>query len=264
MLYQFAPFYLLPGNIKLQFYSGELKPPGSQLLKIFYVLLSPTQLVLYSSIILFKRLREKYNLILNQAHFKWIKMMFSLLFIFAIIESVIITKWIITNQITLQFKYVPLAFFSLIIYVIAYLAIVQPETLFSFNVLKIKKLNGDLTKQYASDLINLMNEEKLYLNSELKYSEIASRLGISARYLTEVLNREIGKGFNDFINQYRVSEVQRRIQNNEIENLTLYAIALESGFNSKSSFNRIYKKHTGLTPSQFVANLNITGSQKVS
>ena len=207
---------------------------------------------------------EKYNLALNLVHFKWIKLVFALLFIFALIETITISRWIITGQDTLQFKYIPLAFFSFIIYSIAYLAIVQPETLFSFNVLKIKKINSEQTKQFSAELIKLIEEEKLYLNSELKYSEVASRLGISARYLTEVLNREIGKGFNDFINEYRVNEVKRRISNNEIENLTLFAIALESGFNSKSSFNRIFKKHTGYTPSEFIIKRNSAFTQKVS
>lgn len=264
MLYQFLPFYFLPGDIKLQYFSGELKPPGSELILIFYVMISPLQLVLYSSIILFKKLRGKYNLSINPAHLNWIKIVFSLLFIFALAETAIITRWILTGEVTVQFKYVPLAIYSFIIYSIAYLAIVQPETLFSFNVLKIKKLNRIMTKQYADELIKLIEEEKLYLNSELKYSEVASRLGISARYLTEVLNREIGKGFNDFVNEYRVDEVKRRLLNNEIESLTLMAIAFESGFNSKSSFNRIFKKHTGSTPSEFIANTKALLTQKVS
>jgi AraC-like DNA-binding protein len=177
---------------------------------------------------------------------------------------VLITKWIFTGEITLPFKYVPLALFAFIIYSIAYLAIVQPEAIFSFNILKLKKLNGEQSKHYAKRLVKLVEDEKLFLNSELKHSAIASKMGISSRYLTDILKNELGKSFNDFINEYRVKEVRRRIHNNEIENLTLYAIALESGFNSKSSFNRIFKKHTGCTPSEFVGSLKAEFSQKVS
>jgi AraC-like DNA-binding protein len=209
-------------------------------------------------------LKEKSSLTLNVAHLKWLKLVFNLFFLFGLVQAILVTKWVITQEITIPFKYVPLAVFSFIIYSIAYLAIVQPDKLFVFNILKLKKLNGTQTKLHANNLITLIEKEKLYLNSDLKYSEVASRLGISARYLTEVLNREIGKGFKDFINEYRVKEVQQRIRNNEMENLTLYGIALGSGFNSKSSFNRVFKKHTGYTPTEFETSVQIAQTQKVS
>jgi AraC-like DNA-binding protein len=264
MLRRMIPFYFLPAEVKLQYFTGELNPPGTQLIMILFVLISPVQLALYSGIVRFKTLKEKSASTLNIAHLKWLKLFFNLFFLFGLVQTVLITKWVITQEITLPFKYVPLALFSFIIYSIAYLAIVQPETLFVFNILKLKKFNGTQTKLHANNLIALIENEKLFLNTELKYSEVASRLGISARYLTEVLNREIGKGFNDFINEYRVKEVQDRIRNNEMENFTLYAIALESGFKSKSSFNRVFKKHTGYTPSEFETSLNLAQSQKVS
>jgi len=264
VLYRMFPFYFLPVEVKLQYFSGELKPPGTQLMNILFVLISPIQLTLYSGIIRFKTLKEKSIVNFNPAHFNWLKLFFTLFFLFGLMQTTLITKWVITQEITLPFKYVPLALFAFIIYSIAYLAIIQPEALFPFRLLKIKKLNGEQTTRYAKELIKLVENEKLYLNSELKYSEIASRLGISARYLTEVLKLEIGKGFNDFINEYRVKEVQQRIQNNETKSLTLYAIALESGFNSKSAFNRVFKKHTGLTPSEFENSLSFAQSQKVS
>jgi AraC-like DNA-binding protein len=264
MLYRFFPFYFLPAEIKLQFFTDELKPPGTQLMSILFVLISPIQLALYSGIIRFKTLKEKPTSNFNPVHLNWLKLFFTIFFLFGLMQTVLITKWIFTQEITLQFKYVPLALFAFIIYSIAYLAIIQPEALFPFKILKLKKINGEQTRRYATELINLVEDEKLYLNSELKYSEVASRLGISARYLTEVLSRELGKSFSDFVNEYRVKEVQQRIQNNETKDLTLYAIALDSGFNSKSSFNRVFKKHTGCTPSEFVTQISFAQSQKVS
>ncbi len=264
VLQQFLPFYGLPGEIKLKYFTGEIKAPGDIFVRAFYSLLWPGQLIFYTSLILLKLLKENKELPINKAHKSWLRMVFFILFFFAAIEFVLIVKWIFTQQITIPFKYIPLAFFSLIIYSIAYLAIVQPETLFSFGILKIKKINLDKSKQYADELKILIENEKLYLNSELKYSEIASRLGISARYLTQILNQEIGKGFNDFINEYRIKEVQKRIISNDVENVTLFAIALESGFNNKSSFNRIFKKHTGITPTEFIYNMKNSASQKVS
>lgn len=264
ILNQFVPFYFLPAVVKLKYFTGELQPPGGNAAIIVQVLIVPIQLIAYSLFILFNSLKHKNTSILKAGHISWLKVVYVLLLLFGSLQLILISKWIVTGEITLQFKYIPLAIFSFIIYSIAYLAIVQPETVFSFNVLKLKKINGEHSKKIALDLIKLTETEKLYLNSDLKYSEVASRLGISARYLTEVLNREIGKSFNDFINEYRVKEVQQRIRNNDMENLTLYGIALESGFNSKSSFNRVFKKHTGFAPSEFETSLQIAQTQKVS
>ncbi len=261
---QFFPYYFLPAEIKLQFYTGELKPPGTELIRIFYVLISPLQLVIYSFIILFRTLNKKKSIAINFAHLNWLKMVFILLLVFGLIQTVLITKWIFTQEITLPFKYVPLAVFAFIIYSIAYLAIIRPEAIFSFNILKLKKLNVEQSRKYAERLKRLVEEEKLFLNSELKHSAVASKLGISSRYLTDVLSRELGKSFNDFINEYRVKEVQNKINSNKIENFTLFAVALESGFNSKSSFNRIFKKHTGYTPTEFISSVNDRLAQKVS
>lgn len=264
ILNQFVPFYFLPGEVKLQYYTGALKPPGGSSALIFQVLISPLQLIFYSSFILFKMLNKEPSQVLKTGHLNWLKIVFTLLLVFGTAQSVLITRWIIAGEITLQFKFVPLALFSFIIYSIAYLAIVQPETIFNFNVLKLNKLNGVNAKDYSERLLNLVENEKLYLNSDLKYSSIASRLGISARYLTEILNKEMGKGFSDFINEYRVEEVKRKIDNNDLENFTLYALALDSGFNSKSSFNRVFKKHTGYTPSEYVNISKSPQTQKVS
>ena len=62
---------------------------------------------------------------------------------------------------------------------------------------------------------------------------------------------KICNNFYDFINSYRVKEVQNRLEGGDSEVYSLLAIALESGFNSKSSFNAVFKKHTGMTPSQY-------------
>jgi AraC-like DNA-binding protein len=72
-----------------------------------------------------------------------------------------------------------------------------------------------------------------------------------------VINERFQLNFFDFINQYRVSEVKERIADPKNDNFTLLGIALESGFNSKSAFNRIFKKLTGQTPSQFKSSVSV-------
>ena len=73
--------------------------------------------------------------------------------------------------------------------------------------------------------------------------------------LSEAINSGVGKNFNDFVNSYRVKEVEQMLQDGKQEQLSLLGIALECGFNSKATFNRVFKKMTGQSPSQYVSSL---------
>lgn len=112
-------------------------------------------------------------------------------------------------------------------------------------------LTPDIAALYATQLVELMEKEQLYLNNELKLQDVANRLTVRAHYVSQVLNDNIGKSFFDFVNTYRVEEAKQRLQNPAFEHYTVLAIGLESGFNSKAAFNVAFKKHTNMTPSQF-------------
>lgn len=101
-------------------------------------------------------------------------------------------------------------------------------------------------------ILEYMEKEKPYLNRELTISDMASDLGISRHFITEVINTHMGKNFYFLINEYRVEEVKRRLVDPRYRNLTILAIAYDSGFNSKSAFNQIFKELTGKTPSQYL------------
>lgn len=98
---------------------------------------------------------------------------------------------------------------------------------------------------------NYIVDQKNYLNSELTLDLVAENLNISKTYLSKMINKELKMGYSDFINSLRVEEAKMYMKNSEFENYTLVAIGLEAGFNSKSAFNNAFKKHTGLTPSEF-------------
>jgi AraC-like DNA-binding protein len=98
----------------------------------------------------------------------------------------------------------------------------------------------------------------------LKLPELAKNVSISTNHLSQLLNQELGQNFFDFINWYRVQEAQRRLADSQCKHLTLLAIAYETGFSNKTSFNRVFKKHTGMTPSQFVKKNRQGGSSPSS
>jgi len=124
---------------------------------------------------------------------------------------------------------------------------------------KEKYLSSGLSSTMAEQLhakLNLaMTEEKIYKNSDLSLSQLAEQLDTHPNYLSQILNEKEKKSFYDYINIYRVNEFKRLIEIPSNQNLTLLAVAYDCGFNSKSSFNRYFKKCTDQTPSQFVKTL---------
>lgn len=96
----------------------------------------------------------------------------------------------------------------------------------------------------------LMESEELYKNPKLTLTLLAAALDVKSYQVTHVLNTHFKKNFSDFINQYRVSEAIRMINDTEYDHYTLLSLAYESGFNSKASFNRIVKKLTGKSPKE--------------
>lgn len=102
-------------------------------------------------------------------------------------------------------------------------------------------------------IIRAFTEEKVYLNPNLTLSDLARRLKTNSSILSAAINQNFEKNFNDFVNEYRVSEFNILIKDSKYAHLTMTAIAYDCGFNSKSTFNRAYKKITGLSPS---SNLN--------
>jgi AraC-like DNA-binding protein len=102
-------------------------------------------------------------------------------------------------------------------------------------------------------LLEMMDREQPWKDSELTLADLAARLGSTNHKLSEVLNGQLGQTFYDFVNGYRVREVQRRIKAGDAQRLKMLALALDAGFASKSTFNQAFKKHTNQTPSDFRA-----------
>ena len=89
-----------------------------------------------------------------------------------------------------------------------------------------------------------------YQDAELSLSLLAERLEIHPHELSRIINVALKKNFNDFINEYRIREVTRKMQDPAYDRLTLLGIAFESGFNSKSTFNRTFRQMTGKSPAE--------------
>jgi len=115
------------------------------------------------------------------------------------------------------------------------------------------RLNDSQAKHLAEQLREYIESSKTYLNPDLKLSQLAAETGMSSHLLSQVINEQFNLNFFDFVNQYRVEEFKKRMGDPDFSHFSILGIAFECGFNSKSAFNRVFKKITGLTPSQYKA-----------
>ncbi len=112
-------------------------------------------------------------------------------------------------------------------------------------------LEEDEAEKLVRSLEDYMTEQKPYLDANLTLPDLAAKLQVPSHHLSRVINEKQGSNFYEYINRYRVEEVKTKLSDTSITNLSLLGIAYESGFNSKSAFNRVFKKMTGMTPSEF-------------
>ncbi|UCF63659.1 MAG: helix-turn-helix transcriptional regulator [bacterium] len=112
-------------------------------------------------------------------------------------------------------------------------------------------LSEQNASSYLKKLISFMEKEKPYLNSELTLNDLSEKLNIPSHNLSEILNTRLNQNFFEFINQYRVNEVRKNLEDPAKDHLTLLSIGLDAGFNSKSGFNAIFKKFMNVTPSEY-------------
>lgn len=112
-------------------------------------------------------------------------------------------------------------------------------------------LSPDMTQALLDELKYKMDSEKLYLDNQLSLPQLAQVLNVSNHYLSQVINQQTGMNFFDFINRYRVDLAKQKLISPSSQTENILSIAMDSGFNSKSSFYTAFKKHTGMTPSQY-------------
>jgi len=106
-------------------------------------------------------------------------------------------------------------------------------------------------RQKGSWLKKVVKENRYYQDPELTLNSLAEKLSLTTHELSRIINTVLKKSFNDFINEYRVQDATRKMQDPAFDHLTLLGIAFESGFNSQSSFNRIFKQTTGKSPVEY-------------
>jgi len=112
------------------------------------------------------------------------------------------------------------------------------------NFIEVKK-----KREYIANINKALQEDKLYLESEITIRQFSESTGIPAHHLSQVLNDAFGKNFYTFINEFRIEYAAKLLSENPSANIL--SVCFQSGFNSKSVFNDVFKKFKGFTPSEF-------------
>lgn len=111
-------------------------------------------------------------------------------------------------------------------------------------------INSD-EEAFVHRLLAHMKGSKPHLNPDITLASLSDELGVSPEYLSGVLNSMLSMNFFDFVNHHRIEEFKVQCRDPKNQNLTLISIAYDCGFNSKATFNRVFKKWVGVTPSQY-------------
>lgn len=126
-----------------------------------------------------------------------------------------------------------------------------PAPVQTANAWALNNLSKEEIERLIDRLYEVLEQNKPYLNESLTLNDLAELIPISDKKLSELLNKHVSISFYDLINNYRVDTVKRKMEEPDSQQFTLLAIAFESGFKSKTSFNRVFKQKTGLSPSQY-------------
>ncbi|MEZ4857244.1 MAG: AraC family transcriptional regulator [Flavobacteriaceae bacterium] len=113
-------------------------------------------------------------------------------------------------------------------------------------------------KNRYEDIDRTIRKDKLYIDPSISLSSVAECFELSEGYLSRLINKNTGLNFPNYINNLRVNEAQRLLKDPSYQNYTIVAIGLESGFNSRSAFYSSFKNHTGVIPSEYRKQANVS------
>ena len=252
-----VPFFLLPADQKIEVYGN--RGAGYELfiaLRSYAVACSGILYVVWSAVLL-KRHRENIEdrfSDLERINLRWLQILtFGLGAIWCLVLFVGSDAIVFSGVVVFVFL---IAFFGVKqaeIFTRTPLAGVGSEPRGKYQK---SGLTEEASGELHHELRRLMTEDALYKRSDLSIDDLAAKLGVHANYLSQVINQKEKMHFYDFVNTYRIEEFKRLISIQKNQQYTLLSLAYDCGFSSKTSFNRFFKKATGLTPSQYSTTLS--------
>ena len=247
---------------------NQARTSGSAAQDIFIVVLHLTiACYLYVCVRTLRRYKNHLRNIysnLTKSSFSWLQKVlvgFILIWILDVFAYVLVHLSISDSVI----RSVTLALTFVFVNLVVFLGLREPDI---FNGVEHKRryqlspLTNEEKQKYLEQLQEYVRREKPYLDPDLTVDKLAKRVRISSRYMSQVINESLGLNFYDFINGYRVEAAKALITDETAKQRTIMELLLDAGFNTKSVFNRVFKKHTGKTPTEFKKDKESTFSRK--
>ncbi len=245
-----VPFYIKSGETKLLYISNA--DPDNMELPL-------GRSIAYGLLIIhltgYLVLTYRYFSVLSPAtykHFhhwrKWIQTLQLGLAVIALLSAIVCLLYIFTPVKTVLYRDIINLSITFFIHLIAFGMIYQTN-------LADKHGSSKRAMEYNEDVITRLSRyvetDKWFLNSKLKLADMAKTLGLNPQKLSELINQYYGKSFTDLINEYRIKESKRILLDPKYEVYDMDGIANLSGFQSRTNLTRVFKKHTGISPSEF-------------
>lgn len=193
------------------------------------------------------------------ADIKWLQQFVYAFIIFQAIWLIYLVPYIIpkyTGWVLDTFEwypvYIPLAIMVYWLGIKGYI-VSQRQYILEKKTVTGNPLSEEVIKQSLPVLQQFMELNKAYLNPDLSLVMLAEKTGINQRTISAVLNQHLQKNFTEFVNDYRVKAFTERVGTPETSHLTIAGLAVECGFSSPATFQRVFKNVTGLTPSEFIS-----------
>ena len=141
-----------------------------------------------------------------------------------------------------------------LIYNIAFQALSDSQSLKPGFGKKYQSIN--IKQQTEEELLNkilyFFEQEKIFMNPDLRIDMLAKKAEAKPNVVSKVINKRLSKTFSEAVNYYRIEEVKKRLDDPKFDHYSIFGIAMDVGFTSKSAFNETFKKQNGITPSQYV------------
>lgn len=205
-----------------------------------------------------RSVKDSYSFESTRVTLKWIG---QIIIIFVVTYLVLTINMLTGNLAALVFNtshLIPAAGLTFFCFSLSYYGFNQPALFQKSGTFSISEFqtNDDVLsparrKELLGKLLDFLHKEKPFLNSELTISDLAEQVKIPRNYLTEILKYELNKNFFTLIQDFRIEEVKEKLRDSGLGNASVLQVALECGFNSKSSFNALFKQYTGMTPSGY-------------
>ena len=146
---------------------------------------------------------------------------------------------------------IPYILITIAIYIFGFRALKNPK-MYLDKLLKVPvKQNQSINQNDVINLLELIENNQLFLDPNFSIKRLVELTGLSRHKISFLINKGMEKTFNQVVNEYRIKTAQQMLLDPKMDNLTIQGIALDSGYNSKVTFLKYFKKYTKLKPSEF-------------